>query len=602
MAVRLLWFLTLFTCYESNAQFFSKEKKLLRDVAIATSDSQKVAALGELANFYYIYRAEAKADSVLQKQFLIAELSDNKNLILQSLFGKALTNVNNWASTKAYDKALAFLQKGLRYARETGKSEYERVAYIRIASIYRKMGQYDNALAQATLALTSSTADSDDDSLKSAVFLELGDIFLAKGDAVPAYKNYNNAFDVAYALKDHRQQSECYHHFATLYQSLGNKELAKANLLKSLQLNKQHGDETGLLHDYKDLTRITDEEEYLKKYTALAARIGRDEDILYGKSLRFAYLMVVQKNSEAALAYLNANEDLKQSYLNTGIFNYYWNIGNVYRYAGEMDSAIHYFLLALPEFERSYDLNKQKSVLKALGESYFALSQPEKSINYFEKALSISEQQNDFATSATIYESLSKLYEKTGDYKKAFFATNQNMYLKDTLQQLNAQRDVVMLEVDRENKKHEKDLQNAEAERLRTMNLQYMGITIAIAAVFTFMLLLGMFPMSNFTIKLLSFFAFICLFEFIVLLVDNYVHKVTHGEPLKVWLIKIVLIAALVPVQHFLEHMVVRFLASQRLLRMRQQMSMKKLWTNMKTKIKRPALSEAGIEEDTAVL
>ncbi len=602
MAVRLLWFLTLFTCYESNAQFFSKEKKLLRDVAIATSDSQKVAALGELANFYYIYRAEAKADSVLQKQFLIAELSDNKNLILQSLFGKALTNVNNWASTKAYDKALAFLQKGLRYARETGKSEYERVAYIRIASIYRKMGQYDNALAQATLALTSSTADSDDDSLKSAVFLELGDIFLAKGDAVPAYKNYNNAFDVAYALKDHRQQSECYHHFATLYQSLGNKELAKANLLKSLQLNKQHGDETGLLHDYIDLSRITDEEEYLKKYTALAARIGRDEDILYGKSLRFAYLMVVQKNSEAALAYLNANEDLKQSYLNTGIFNYYWNIGNVYRYAGEMDSAIHYFLLALPEFERSYDLNKQKSVLKALGESYFALSQPEKSINYFEKALSISEQQNDFATSATIYESLSKLYEKTGDYKKAFFATNQNMYLKDTLQQLNAQRDVVMLEVDRENKKHEKDLQNAEAERLRTMNLQYMGITIAIAAVFTFMLLLGMFPMSNFTIKLLSFFAFICLFEFIVLLVDNYVHKVTHGEPLKVWLIKIVLIAALVPVQHFLEHMVVRFLASQRLLRMRQQMSMKKLWTNMKTKIKRPALSEAGIEEDTAVL
>jgi hypothetical protein len=44
-----------------------------------------------------------------------------------------------------------------------------------------------------------------------------------------------------------------------------------------------------------------------------------------------------------------------------------------------------------------------------------------------------------------------------------------------------------------------------------------------------------------------------------------------HGEPLKIWLAKIALIALLVPIQHYLEHGVVRFLASQRLLRMRQR-------------------------------
>ena len=165
-----------------------------------------------------------------------------------------------------------------------------------------------------------------------------------------------------------------------------------------------------------------------------------------------------------------------------------------------------------------------------------------------------------------------------------------------------AQREVVLLEVERENKKHYKDIADQAANVLRIRNLQYIAISIAIAAFFMFMVLMGMLPVSKITIKMLGFFAFICLFEFIVLLIDNYLHKLTHGEPLKIWLIKIFLIAALVPFQHFLEHSVVRFLASQRLLRMRQQLSIKNLWLKLITRIKKPALEEAGVEEDTAVL
>jgi hypothetical protein len=107
------------------------------------------------------------------------------------------------------------------------------------------------------------------------------------------------------------------------------------------------------------------------------------------------------------------------------------------------------------------------------------------------------------------------------------------------------------------------------------------------------------------TIKMLSFFAFICLFEFIVLLIDSYLHKITHGEPLKIWLIKIFLIALLVPIQHFLEHGMVHFLASQRLLRMRQRLSLKRWITALKKptpKVEVAKTDKLEIEEDTAVL
>jgi hypothetical protein len=109
-----------------------------------------------------------------------------------------------------------------------------------------------------------------------------------------------------------------------------------------------------------------------------------------------------------------------------------------------------------------------------------------------------------------------------------------------------------------------------------------------------------MFPVSKLTIRMMGYFFFISLFEFIVLLIDNILLVyATHDEPLKLWLIKIALIALLVPLQHFLEHNLIRFLESRKLLEARTKFSFKNWWQ----KIKKPApVTDAGIEEDTAVL
>ena len=111
---------------------------------------------------------------------------------------------------------------------------------------------------------------------------------------------------------------------------------------------------------------------------------------------------------------------------------------------------------------------------------------------------------------------------------------------------------------------------------------------------------MGMFPVSKLTIKLFGYFFFISLFEFIVLVIDNLLlAKAVHGEPLKLWLIKIVLIGMLVPIQHYLEHNVIKFLESRKLLEARNKLSFKKWWTKKKSA---PISKETDFEEDTAVL
>jgi tetratricopeptide (TPR) repeat protein len=595
----LLFFLLISAV--SGAQYFSKEKELVNKVKSAPDNPQLIKALGDLAEFYYIYRAEKKGDSILQRQLLIAELSNDKNLVLDALFENAISNISNWSSSETFDQALSFADKGLNYARSIGRSDLEALAYVRQAALYRKRGNYDKALQESVIAL-SSIAEADNDSLRIAIYLETGDIFLAKQDAVSAYKNYNNAFDLAYKNNNSALQSECYHHFANLYYSLSDLENAKSILLKSLDLNLSAKDEEGIMNDYKDLARMTDQKEYIDKLLLLATKKNSLPYLLAAKRLMIAYLMVIKQDSRAALAYLNSNEDLNESYRNTGTYNYYWNIGNIYRYSNRPDSAVFYYSLAEPGLQKSFDVSVQRSMYREMGECYLLLNSTEKSIAYFEKALAISEKQNEFTNASNISLKLSELYSKAGDYKKAFEYNKKHIVFKDTLQKMAAQRDVVLLEVERENNKHKKDMADQQARTLRIRNLQYIGISIAIAAFFMFMVLMGMFPVSKLTIKMLGFFAFICLFEFIVLLIDNYLHKITHGEPLKIWLIKIFLITALVPLQHFLEHGVVRFLASQRLLRMRQQLSVARFWSNLVARIKKPSSVEDGVEEDTAVL
>lgn len=225
--------LICFSIQKSFAQYSNIENSLIQNVEQAKDDHAKINALGELAEFYYIYRSETKGDSVLQQQLLLAELSNDKKLVLTALFGSAIDNMSYWTSSETFDKALAFLEKGLRYAEEIKKEDFQALAYIRKAAVLRKRGQYDNAINQATQAF-SILDRLKQDSLKAVLYAELGDIFLAKGQAVSAYKNFNKAFDISYGIKNIPLQSKIYHHLSALYQTLGNTDMAKKACCKVL--------------------------------------------------------------------------------------------------------------------------------------------------------------------------------------------------------------------------------------------------------------------------------------------------------------------------------------------------------------------------------
>jgi tetratricopeptide (TPR) repeat protein len=586
---------TFFFHGTSNGQFSHKVDSLLSIYKSAVNDSDRVVAVGKLAEYYYIYHLDRQGDSILQEQLKIAEISQNKSLFLIVFFGKAVMNISKWSNKETFDRALQFVNKGLEYSKTIGREDYVTLSYIRLATLYRKKGEIDKAFYNANVALTSSL-NIENDSIKILAAIELGDTYQAKGESLLAFKTYTTAFDNAVADNNVFLQSEVYHRFSELYLSLRNDLTAREYLSRSVELNKKHKNGEGLVKDYIDLARLTDERYYIEKALSLSDSLNLENHFIRAKEIMYGYYTVLVRNSDSTMKFLNDNADLTETWKNIGMPYYYLNIGAVYEYVDKWDSAVYYFQLAEPGYEKHFNDKNRQELYAEIGKCYSLLQKPEQAIQYYEKAFALNKQINSLVNAITYSDELSALYGQIDDYKKAFNYSRQGVVLKDSLQKIANQRDIALIELTNEEKRHERELEAIAAQKLVKRNLQYMAITVFITVIFFFLIVLGMFPISKVTIKLLGYFAFISLFEFIVLLIDPFLHDLTHGQPLQVWLIKIVLIALLVPLQHYLEHKTITYLHSRK---KKYTFSIKKWWQRQK-KPTEAAIDE--IEKDTAML
>lgn len=564
--------------------YATKTNALVRQVAQARTDSDKVVALGRLAIHYYLYKATPKADSVLNEQLALAEHSDNSNLLLSVLFSYTTNNIDAWNSVNTFNRALDFVEKGRMFARQQGRRDYEALALIRKAAILRNRGRQDAAMEQAVQA-GMLLEGQPHDSIRCVLQLETGDIFLAKGNAVAAYQSYNQAWDLAYAHGNKALLTQAYHHIALLYQGLGRSDLAATTLKTSLEQNIREGNTRGMLLDYVDLARVTDKKEYIEKAILYADSLQSDRDRLFAKQLMLAYLMVVERNSRGALQYLYAHPDLHQLQRNRGEAQYRWQIGSIYYYARQPDSAIGYFLQAAPALALQLDPPGKIDMHRSIGKCLLELKRPTEAQWHINQAVQQATLTQTLLANKDLLLLQSQVEAASGHYQLAYQSREAYQRYLDSANSSASGRELALLEVERANSKHQFDLLAQAQKESQRKSLQYAAISIATLALFTFLLLLGLFPGSALKwVRPLGFISFICLFEFIILLIDTELHHATHGAPLPIWLAKIAIIGILLPLHHWLEHKVVHYLASRKLAGMRSRIRPPAWWPGTKKK------------------
>jgi tetratricopeptide (TPR) repeat protein len=142
------------------------------------------------------------------------------------------------------------------------------------------------------------------------------------------------------------------------------------------------------------------------------------------------------------------------------------------------------------------------------------------------------------------------------DYRAAFDVQAEYNRINDSLTFLNNRQEIAVMEIQKDKEISDRKQREREARQEQRNNLQYLGLGISGIAILILLFLLGLVRAKPWVINLMSFFGFIFIFEFVVLLLDKQIQHLTHDEPWKVLLIKVGMIALIYPLHHFIDEKV----------------------------------------------
>lgn len=568
-------FIFVWMSFSALAQLQGAENKVSDSLKLNLQNSktaaEKVKWLGVLSG-YYMGIDKAQSDKYWQEQTRVAEMSRDRKLMVDALFVNAQRHFNMANRQDNINIAVANAEKALTLAKSSNLSEYEAWSYILLARGAVINGKSDIALSNANMA-ESISGSLDSDSLKILSALQLGHVYLRKNEKMLAFRNYLRAMNRAEEVKSYELQRTCYSYMSQFYTKLDDNEQAKDYLYKTLKLTIRYHKPFDRLNVYNMLGQLYGRQkqedvavEFYQRALSLADTMDFELIKLntYGSMMNM-YLM--QDKAKEAADFFNSQPELKKFMRQAGFEHFmYQTYGMAFAETGRMDSADYYFKLAEQGIEKNADIFSKHSFYSGMAYFNNLKKDYKTSLAYLLKAKSIADATGNLELQAKDANSLDSVYQKLGDFKNAYLYSNKYQQATDSLEKLTLEKELTLAEVENENRRAQREEALA-AEALRERhNIQYMGITVAIAAVFIVLVMLGIFSVSQSTIRILGFFAFIFLFEFIILLADNQIHHWTHGEPWKVLLIKIGLISVLLPLHHYTEKKVIHYITSRKLI------------------------------------
>ena len=561
----------------------SVEQRLINAIGTADTDSSRILLLSRLSDYYYASKQFAKGDSIIEKQIMLAEATMKRDLVLLTYFGNAGYRSTGTSTKDRSKNTIEYINRALAYSKSAGLRDYMALAYSNLSVLYNTDGNSVEAFKNANLGFTTALG-TDNDSVKVICAVLLGNVYLQQSDIITAFKTYSTALNIALANEEALLLPPVYHAMATLYKKLGNNEVAKTYIYKSLAINRERKNHSGQVSDYIFLAKLSNyiaAKDYLQQAIYLADSIHNGFQKNEAQKILFSHMLLREK-PEYMIAYLESQPELKNIFENTGPDYLNWMFAEIYLYGGNPDTAINYFRKAEKSFLIGYDLTSKKNFFGEYAWCLQLLKNVPSAIAYYERSVQYCKEASDLLNLKAYTGELKNLYHQQGDYRQAFYYSTLYDHYKDSVDLLTREKDLALMEIENVARQQQRDEEIAKEAMRRKYNLQYMLITIIVATVFVLMIMIGAFKVSTFTIRLMGFFSLIFLFEFIILILDKWIHGITHGEPWKSWLIKIGIISILLPVHHYVEHKLIHYLLSRHLITVRSRLSMSKFFKKKK--------------------
>lgn len=538
-----------------------------------------------LLSQYYLTVDPSKAETWGKKALEDAELSRSRKAIAKANIdnGYRLSLVSG--KKENITSAISFFEEGYKIARKNNLYEEMGRSLIFLSAMSRLIPDADKALNQASQAV-SILSNTGNDSLHCLALLSVGAANLSKDDKLMALKNYFDATVLAEKTRNNILLRSCYSRLSAFYLSVENFDKSIDYAFKMIEISRHDKNAEMKYAHVSDLKLAGDI--YLKKKNYDLAAVFYERSIRAADSIKFnqlkfqGYLGLINLYLESdepqkAKVFFDSSTELKNYIRLYGMESVIDQAyGYIYGKLGKNDSADYYFNKALPFFETQVNSNNKLFFYMQYGMHLVKSGRLQDGISMLLASNAVAKENKKLETMAELAKHLDSSYRKTGDFKQALHYSGLARSYKDSLDKLGKEDELLQLQItDEENRKER--LLNEEREKIEKRNrIQYMAIIISIAVVFVALVLLGFLRVSATTIRIIGFFAFLMFFEFIFLVFKKNIYGLTKGEPWKDLAMMILIAAVLVPLHHWAEHRVIRYLSSQHMLGLRN--SSKEWW------------------------
>ena len=225
----------------------------------------------------------------------------------------------------------------------------------------------------------------------------------------------------------------------SLFVPTGNVKLD--SLLQLASIAKQDTALARLYDQIGDMYENNDHEkgkEYYLKSKILSEQLDWDEGrLLFASS--FSVMLCREGLADSALVFvIPALEWAKRENNEAWMAILYMNTGMVYQTKDWYETALRYYMEAMPIFERIKETERLGFIYRCIGNIYHQINLPEKALEYCEKALVLLENHPDYAVYALLEVASSynvlQQYEKSNDYYKQALelcVQQNNLYLME---------------------------------------------------------------------------------------------------------------------------------------------------------------------------
>ena len=312
--------------------------------------------------------------------------------------------------------------------------------YQRIAIVYEKRGDYEQALAKCTQGMALLPADAQASVEMARLRIARSRIYEQQGQSDAALSEGEKSLVLLEGTTHYLEIAQAHNVLGLGFRS-NHPQKAIQHLEQALVILERIGDEyeaariynnLAILYYQTDLARST---AYFTQVLTTMQRLGNvwQEAVAY---LNLGAVHFVQGHHAQAIDYYQRSLAMQERLGNTlGIANCHINLGEAYRAEGDLDQAIENLEQGLSIAQEIGASDAEAECLRQLAECYVEIGAPERALTACEKALSYAETMGNRHEEAAIHRVLGKAHTGMHNLPEAWRSLEQSIAILRELEQ-----------------------------------------------------------------------------------------------------------------------------------------------------------------------